>query len=202
MADLTGRQPKAVTSALDLLEAVARAGPGVTAAELAEATGLPRATAYRLLNLLVAEEHVVRLPDLSGFALGARVQGLVELAAPVRVVAAARAELDRLRSGVRAGVHLCVARGGVARLADADPDVPPASDPARCHLVLAVLRGGDDAAGETSPGVRGFAVAVRGPAQDVVGALLATTPVTSLTGVETFSDRVRATARALGPLLA
>ncbi len=202
MADLTGRQPKAVTSALDLLEAVARAGPGVTAAELAEVTGLPRATAYRLLNLLVAEEHVVRLPDLSGFALGARVQGLVELAAPVRVVAAARVELERLRSGVRAGVHLCVARGGVPRLADADPDVPPATDPARCDLVLAVLQGEDEARGEASPGVEGFAVAVRGSTRDVVGALLATAPVTSVSRVETFSDRVRRAAEALGPLLA
>ncbi|WP_345714393.1 helix-turn-helix domain-containing protein, partial [Kineococcus glutinatus] len=56
--DLTGRQPRALVSALSLLEEVARTGAGATAAEVAAATGTPRATAYRLLNLLVAEEFL------------------------------------------------------------------------------------------------------------------------------------------------
>ncbi|MEW1956977.1 helix-turn-helix domain-containing protein [Kineococcus sp. NPDC059986] len=201
MSDLTGRQPKALTSALELLEAVARAGSGVTAAELAAVTGLPRATAYRLLNLLVAEEHVVRLPDLSGFALGARVEGLVEAAAPVRVVTAAREELARLRSGVRAGVHLCVPRGGAVRVVDVDPDVPPPADPARARVVLEVLTGQEEARGEIAPGVRALAVAVPGPGGNVVGALLATSPASSATGLGGVADRLHATAKALGPLL-
>ncbi|OMQ16780.1 hypothetical protein A7K94_0200155 [Modestobacter sp. VKM Ac-2676] len=73
---LTGRQPKAVQSALAVLECVARLGAGVTAKEVAESLGMPPATVYRLLNLLVGEEYLVRLPDLSGFALGRKVAGL------------------------------------------------------------------------------------------------------------------------------
>jgi DNA-binding IclR family transcriptional regulator len=69
---LSGRQPKAVRSALHVLEEVVSAGPGVTAKEISEALALPQATTYRILNLLVAEEYLVRLPDLAGFALGRR----------------------------------------------------------------------------------------------------------------------------------
>ena len=76
---VTGRQPQAVRSALAVLEEVARAGAGVNAKEVAEALGLPPATTYRLLNLLVGEEYLVRLPDLHGFALGAKVAGLVAI---------------------------------------------------------------------------------------------------------------------------
>ncbi|MDT7644069.1 MAG: hypothetical protein QOC75_1069, partial [Pseudonocardiales bacterium] len=67
-----GRQPRAVRNALAALAEVVSAGPGVTASEISAALRLPRATTYRLLNLLVAEEYLVRLPDLRGFALGAR----------------------------------------------------------------------------------------------------------------------------------
>ena len=71
MADqgLTGRQPKAVQSALSVLECVAVHWAGVTAKEVALALDMPPATAYRLLNLLVGEEYLVRLPDLRGFGL-------------------------------------------------------------------------------------------------------------------------------------
>src|SRR5579859_1661338 len=37
---------------------------------------MPRATVYRMLNFLVAEEYLVRMPDLKGFALGVRVAEL------------------------------------------------------------------------------------------------------------------------------
>nr|WP_246314860.1 helix-turn-helix domain-containing protein [Kineococcus aurantiacus] len=193
---MTGRQPRALSSALELLEAVARAGPGVSAAELAAATGIPRATTYRLLNLLVAQEHLVRLPDLSGFALGARVQGLVEAAAPVRVVTAARDELARLRAGVRAGVHLLVLRAGAARVADADPDVPPGPHLDREQAVLTVLGGRDEGLGRGNV----LAVAVREPAGGLVGVLVVTS--TSALGVETHAERLHAAAKVLGPLLA
>ena len=69
---LSGRQPRAVRSALAVLEEVVAAGPGVTAKEISAALKLPQATTYRLLNLLVGEEYLVRLPDLRGFALGRR----------------------------------------------------------------------------------------------------------------------------------
>ncbi len=124
---VTGRQPQAVRSALAVLEEVARAGAGVNAKEVAEALGMPPATTYRLLNLLVGEEYLVRLPDLHGFALGAKVAGLAGAIAPVRVPTAARQVLAGLRGQVRAGVHLVLISGVTLRCADIDPDLPLAS---------------------------------------------------------------------------
>ncbi len=88
--DLSARQPKAIHSALTVLEEVARCGAGVTAREVSDNLGLPRATAYRLLNLLVQDEYLVRMPDLRGFALGRKVVQLVGLVAPQPPPLAAR----------------------------------------------------------------------------------------------------------------
>jgi len=88
---LSGRQPKAVQSALQVLEQVARAGVGVTAKEIAEHLSMPSATTYRLLNLLVADGYVVRLPDLSSFSLGPRMGVLIDAAvSPIVCTAAER----------------------------------------------------------------------------------------------------------------
>jgi DNA-binding IclR family transcriptional regulator len=78
---LRARQPKAVRSALAVLEEVARCGVGVTGQTVARNLGLPRSTTYRLLNILVEDGYLVRLPDLSGFALGRKVAMLSRLAA-------------------------------------------------------------------------------------------------------------------------
>ncbi|GAA1834428.1 hypothetical protein GCM10009836_10810 [Pseudonocardia ailaonensis] len=123
-APLSGRQPKAVRSALAVLEEVVAAGPGVTAKEISAALKLPQATTYRLLNLLVAEEYLVRLPDLKGFELGRRA---ARLALPVVTTppTAARAVVDHLRGLVRWGVHLASFRTGQVVLVDPDPDHPP-----------------------------------------------------------------------------
>jgi DNA-binding IclR family transcriptional regulator len=121
---LTGRQPKAVQSALAILETVARVGAGITAREVAEEVGLPAATTYRLLNLLVAEEYLVRLPDLHGFACGRKVAGLAGTGGPAQVPTAARDVLDELRRQVRFGVHLVLYSATVLRCADLDPDHP------------------------------------------------------------------------------
>ncbi|MFJ9631805.1 helix-turn-helix domain-containing protein [Streptomyces sp. NPDC101175] len=84
MADdsISGRKPQSIRSALGLLRAVAQAGPGVTARELAQATGLSSATTYRLLSLLEGDGYLVRLPDLRGFALGAKFKEIVEYVIP------------------------------------------------------------------------------------------------------------------------
>jgi DNA-binding IclR family transcriptional regulator len=121
---LSGRQPRAVRSALAVLEEVVAAGPGVTAKEISAALKLPQATTYRLLNLLVGEEYLVRLPDLRGFALGRRAARLAvpEVAAPPT---AARAVVEHLRGKVRWGVHLASLRTGQVVLVDPDPDHPP-----------------------------------------------------------------------------
>jgi DNA-binding IclR family transcriptional regulator len=121
---LTGRQPGAVQSALAVLEVVARAGAGVSAKEVGELVGLPPATTYRLLNLLVGEEYLVRMPDLRGFALGRKVAGLTGTAPLPRLSRAARDELARLRGSVRVGVHLVVFGPTALRCADVDPELP------------------------------------------------------------------------------
>ncbi|MFC4944752.1 IclR family transcriptional regulator [Pseudonocardia sp. GCM10023141] len=124
---LSGRQPRAVRSALAVIEEVVAAGPGVTAKEISAALKLPQATTYRLLNLLVGEEYLVRLPDLRGFALGRRA---ARLALPVVATppAAARAVVEHLRGMVRWGVHLASFRTGQVMLVDRDPDHPPSED--------------------------------------------------------------------------
>ena len=122
---LTARQPKAVHSALTVLEAVAHLGPGATAHEISRELGLPRATTYRLLNLLVQDEYLVRTPDLSGFALGAKVVQLAAVAAPpLRLTSAARAVLADARAALRGGVHVVLFADGRLSVVDADPDFP------------------------------------------------------------------------------
>lgn len=123
--DINGRQPKAVQVALRVLETVARMGPGVTAKDLAHELELAPATAYRIINLLVGEEYLVRLPDLAGFALGARVANLTGAHAPV-LPRAAKAVLSQARSRTRCSVHLAVYPGDRIQMLDADPDNPPA----------------------------------------------------------------------------
>ena len=121
---LSGRQPRAVRNALSVLEEVVAAGPGVTAKEISAALRIPQATTYRLLNMLVGEEYLVRLPDLKGFALGRRAARLA-LPVPVLVPTAARAVVEHLRGLVRWGVHLASYTSGQLALVDPDPDHPP-----------------------------------------------------------------------------
>jgi DNA-binding IclR family transcriptional regulator len=123
-----GRQPSAIHNALSVLEEVARAGPGVTAKELSRALGLAPATTYRLVNQLVAEEYLVRLPDLRGFTLGRKVIELAGAVAPVRLPGAAADALAGLRSRVRLAINLVAYRRGRLVLLDGDPDHPPTSD--------------------------------------------------------------------------
>jgi DNA-binding IclR family transcriptional regulator len=118
--ELGGHEPRAVQKALALLEAVARLGSGATAKEIAHATSTPPATAYRLLNLLVADGFLVRIDDLSGFALGRRTRELAG-AAPAADVDYSEV-IDDLRSGTRFGVYLAAYTGGRVRLLDRDPD--------------------------------------------------------------------------------
>jgi DNA-binding IclR family transcriptional regulator len=79
--EFLARQPAAVDSAFAVLEAVARMGPGVTARELTEALPMSRATVYRIVKHLVANEYLVRTPDLRGFVIGERVRALSGAAA-------------------------------------------------------------------------------------------------------------------------
>lgn len=119
------RRPSgAVPSALEILGRVASSGPGLTARELSADLALPPASTYRLLNLLVSEEFLVRLPDGHGFALGGRAARLLAPLAVPFVPAAARHEVEQLRAGLRCGVHLVLYATATLRVVDADPDRP------------------------------------------------------------------------------
>jgi DNA-binding IclR family transcriptional regulator len=133
---LSGRQPKAVQSALRVLEEVARAGVGVTAKQIAENLSMPSATAYRLLNLLVADGYIVRLPDLSGFSLGHRMGVLIDAAVAPTVCTAAREVLAEVRLSVRFGVHLFYFTNTAVRAADLDSEFPPPVDEATLNRNL------------------------------------------------------------------
>lgn len=117
---------------LEILAEVIAVGPGVTAREISSALGLPRATTYRLLNQLVAEEYLVRMPDLSGFALGGRAARLSPPVSPP-LNTAARTVMSHLRARTRWGVHLACYTTGHVVIIDPDPDHPPSP----AHLLAA-----------------------------------------------------------------
>ncbi|MEU9245319.1 helix-turn-helix domain-containing protein [Streptomyces sp. NPDC048385] len=124
-ADLRAREPKAIHRALRVLEAVAEIGPGATAKEVSQALEYPTATTYRLLNLLVQDGYLVRMPDLRGFALGRKVTALAGYVEAARVPTAVRALLEELRGQIRAGIHLIRIYGGRLTFVDTDDVFPP-----------------------------------------------------------------------------
>jgi DNA-binding IclR family transcriptional regulator len=131
-----GHEPAAVRKALALLEAVAQLGAGATARDISRESGIPPATAYRLLNLLVADGYLVRIADLSGFALGRRTR---ELAGSVPEATPgfrpSGAVVEELRSRVRFGIFVASYADGRVRLVDRDPDHELTSESAiRTHL--------------------------------------------------------------------
>ena len=116
-----GRQPQAAQRALALLEAVAFLGAGTTAKQIAEHTGTPAATTYRMLNMLVADGYLVRVPDLSGFALGRRTAELAQTAADESERSVSKV-VDELRTETRHGLYLATFHHASLRVIDADPD--------------------------------------------------------------------------------
>ncbi|TLM83714.1 IclR family transcriptional regulator [Pseudarthrobacter sp. NamE2] len=112
------------SNSLRILEIVARFGTGTTAKEITDALQMPQATAYRLINALVADEYLVRTSDLRGFALGHAISGLISAATPPTVPTAARNAITEFRSGNRFAVHLIMFRNASLRIADEDRDYP------------------------------------------------------------------------------
>jgi DNA-binding IclR family transcriptional regulator len=130
-----GHEPAAVRKALTLLEAVAQLGPGATARDISRESGIPPATAYRLLNLLVADGYLVRIADLSGFALGRRTRELAAGPEPAAEFGPITAVVEELRARVRFGIFVASYADGRVRLVDRDPDHELTSEGAiRTHL--------------------------------------------------------------------
>ena len=120
----THSKPSTTSNPLRILEIVARFGTGTTAKEITDALQMPPATAYRVLNSLVADEYLARTSDLRGFALGHAISGLITAANPPTVPTAARTVIEEFRSGNRFAVHLMIFRNASLRIADEDPDYP------------------------------------------------------------------------------
>jgi len=218
VSELSGRQPGAIHSALAVLEAVAHAGPGVTAQQLSDRLGLPRATTYRLINLLVEDEYLVRMPDLRGFALGRKVAELADVAHAQDAALSVRETLADLRGRIRGGVHLAVFRHGHVVPVDVDPDFP-LSDPRRITTDLSVSALGrlllaERAArtipsptryttqeGELTPGFGCLAIPVRGKDDRLVGGLALAMPAARLADRDGLLALVADSAVRIGPLI-
>jgi DNA-binding IclR family transcriptional regulator len=98
--------------AISVLDHLAGAGPS-TLAGLVSATGMPRATTYRLATALVSYGLVDKGADAT-YRLGPRLVELGRLAGQRRpnLAQAATASLERLRDGTGESVQLFVAEGG------------------------------------------------------------------------------------------
>jgi peptide/nickel transport system ATP-binding protein len=102
------RENQSVRKAAALLRAAAGSGAGTTVSALARAAELPRATALRMIESLVAERLLARLPDDRvvigpGLHSLARTTDLTEL-----LLDAARAPMEQLAARVKESVTLTV----------------------------------------------------------------------------------------------
>jgi DNA-binding IclR family transcriptional regulator len=215
--DLRARQPKAIHSALTVLEEVARLGAGVTAQEISLSLRLPRATTYRLINVLVQDEYLVRMPDLTGFALGRKVVELAQLVTPSPPPRAVREVIAGLRSRVRGGIHLVRYEGDRVLIIDADPDFP-LSDESRIsrdlsasaigRLLLAERSGDASSAGyetqtdELTPGYGCLALPIRAADGRLVGALCLSAGASRIAAPGDLLPQLDEGVRQLAPLLA
>ncbi|WP_412168356.1 helix-turn-helix domain-containing protein [Curtobacterium flaccumfaciens pv. flaccumfaciens] len=211
---LRARQPKAIQNALAVLEAVAHAGPGVTAQQISDALGMPRATTYRLITLLVEDEYLVRLPDLRGFALGHKVSelaGVAPAAAPSvpPLPRAVRSVLSDVRSAVRAGVHLARYDADGICDVDVDPDFPLLDATALRSTPGSSAMGRLHAAGGASASqvgafVRGFgclALPVHGERGELVAGLTLSAPAARVESPGQALVHLRTAVARLEPLL-
>lgn len=217
VGEVRARQPKAIHSALTVLEEVARLGAGVTAQEISQSLGLPRATTYRLINLLVQDEYLVRMPDLTGFALGRKVVELAHLVAPAPPPQAVRDVIADLRSRIRGGIHLVRYEGDRIIIVDADPDFPLSDESRICRdltasamgrLLLAERAGGASPTGyasqtaELAPDYGCLALPIRAADGRLVGALCLSAPVERISEGRELLLYLDKSARQLAPLLA
>lgn len=102
------RENQSVRKAAALLRAAAASGSGATVSALARAADLPRATALRMIESLVAERLLARLPD-DRVVIG---PGLHSLASAANLgellVDAARDPMDTLATRVKESITLTV----------------------------------------------------------------------------------------------
>ncbi len=102
------RENQSVRKAAALLRAAAAHGGGATVSALARDAGLPRATALRMVESLVAERLLARLPD-DRVVIGAGLHALARSTNLVEILLdAARGVIEPLAEAVRESVTLTV----------------------------------------------------------------------------------------------
>jgi IclR family transcriptional regulator, acetate operon repressor len=100
-----------VARTFDILEAVSARG-GATAKEIADATGLPLPTVYRLVRELLDGDYLVHIREDKRFELGYKLHALgVSLHEQIGVSRQVRAEVVALHQQVGAAAYLAVHRG-------------------------------------------------------------------------------------------
>ena len=107
MTDTRGLIQRAVT----VLEHVAEAG-GASARDMAEATGIPLPSIYRIAQELVAAGYLVHLREEKRFALGYKLHRLgARLHDDLGVPRALKQEIARLHADTRMAAYLAIHRG-------------------------------------------------------------------------------------------
>lgn len=100
-----------VARTLDILEVVAGRG-GATAKQVAESTGLPLPTVYRLVRELLDGDYLVHIREERRFELGYKLHALgVSLHEQIGVSREVRAEISGLQRQLGVAAYLAVHRG-------------------------------------------------------------------------------------------
>jgi IclR family transcriptional regulator, acetate operon repressor len=106
-----GARPGSVHRTLEILEVVAGRG-GASAKEIADATGLPLPTVYRLSRELLDSDYLVHIREERRFELGYKLHQLgVSLHQQIGVPREVRAEVMGLHHAVGAAAYFAVHRG-------------------------------------------------------------------------------------------
>lgn len=104
-------RPGSVHRTLDILEVVAARG-GASAKEIAESTGLPVPTVYRLVRELLEGDYLVHIRDEKRFELGYKLHQLgVSLHEQIGVPAEVRREVLGLHQQLGLAAYFAVHRG-------------------------------------------------------------------------------------------
>jgi IclR family transcriptional regulator, acetate operon repressor len=105
------QRPGSVSRTFDILEAVAERG-GASAKEIADVTGLPLPTVYRLVRELLDGDYLVHIREEKRFELGYKLHTLgVSLHEQIGVSRQVRAEVQALHQQLGVAAYLAVHRG-------------------------------------------------------------------------------------------
>jgi IclR family acetate operon transcriptional repressor len=121
-----GARPGSVHRTLEILEVVASRG-GASAKEIAESTGLPLPTVYRLVRELLDSDYLVHIREEKRFELGYKLHQLgVSLHQQIGVPREVRAEVVALHHALGTAAYFAVHRGSqIAVVFTADsPECP------------------------------------------------------------------------------